>query len=45
MLIKPSLMNVVSIGLMAFMGVWVVNRALIYAGLPHLTAQGSNVNQ
>lgn len=33
MIIKPSLMNFISIGLMAFAGVWVLNRAFDYAGL------------
>jgi hypothetical protein len=36
MLIKPSIMNFVSIGLMAFTGVWVINRVLDRAGLGNL---------
>lgn len=42
MLIKPSLMNFVSIGLMAFAGVWLINRGLDYAGLPTLKSHGMN---
>jgi hypothetical protein len=40
MILKPNLLNVVSIGLMSFVGVWCINRALIYSGLPHLTSNG-----
>lgn len=38
MILKPNLLNVVSIGLMAFTGVWVINRVLAHSGLPHLTS-------
>lgn len=42
MLIKPSLMNFVSIGLMAFAGVWIINRGLDYAGFSGLKSNGTN---
>jgi hypothetical protein len=38
MIIKPGIVNLVSIGLMAFIGVWVINRGLAAAGLGHLCA-------
>lgn len=36
MIVKPSLVNFVSIGLMAFAGVWVINRGLHMAGFSGL---------
>lgn len=41
MILKPNLLNVVSIGLMAFTGVWVINRVLHYAGMPDLTSNAT----
>jgi hypothetical protein len=41
MILKPNLLNVVSIGLMAFAGVWVINRVLVKSGLTHLTSNAA----
>lgn len=42
MILKPNLLNVVSIGLMAFTGVWLINRGLRYAGVAHLTSNATD---
>lgn len=42
MLIRPNLLNFASIGLMAFAGVWLINRGLRAAGMGGLCSMPMN---
>lgn len=39
-MLKPSIINVLTVGLMAYLGVWVIDRTLRHVGLGQFTITG-----